>query len=68
MNFLKIKTCWSNAELALFKLCIVSVGLLIGAYLPDLIMSIFIPVALFFVISTTWVLYLWLKKMNNREE
>ncbi len=65
MNFLKIKTSWSNAEFIVLKVCIAAAYLLIGAYFHSIIRSYYIPVIIIFGITVIWAVYLWLKKMKN---
>ena len=65
MNFLSAKMSWSNAEFIPFKLCVASAYVLIGAYFHTFIHEHYLPVLLLFVVSTIWVLALWLKKMKN---
>lgn len=65
MNFLKIKTTWSNAELIPLKICIASAYLLVGAYFHSLIHDYYIPVIVVFGITVSWSVYMWLIKMRN---
>jgi len=65
MNFLKIKTTWSNAEFIPLKLCIATAYILIGAYFHDFFRHYYIAVLVIFVITVSWTLYLWIKKMRT---
>lgn len=65
MNFLKIKTSWSNAEFAILKLCIGSAYIVVGSYFHDFVSTHYIPFFILFGITVTWSLYLWLSKMKN---
>ena len=65
MNFFKIKTCWSNAEFVVLKLCIASAYILIGAYFSKFILCYYLPFLIVFGITVIWAVYLWLSKMKN---
>lgn len=65
MNFFKIKTTWSNAELAVFKLCVASIFVLIGAYFHNFLCDYYVPVLIVFCVTFIWTMYLWLVKMKN---
>jgi len=65
MNFFKIKTTWSNSEFIVFKLCLASAYVLIGAYFHTFICQYYIPILILFGISVVWVVSLWLKKMRE---
>ena len=64
MNFFKIKTSWSNAEFIVLKLSIASAYILIGAWFSDFILCYYIPLVIIFIITVSWSVYLWLKKMK----
>ena len=65
MNFFKIKTSWSNAELIPLKLCIASAYVLIGAYFHNFFSNNYIIVLIVFIITVIWVVYLWFNKMKK---
>lgn len=65
MNFFKIKTTWSNAELIVLKVCIATAYLIIGSYFDKLFDVYLEPLAGFFVIMLVWSMYLWIKKMKE---
>jgi hypothetical protein len=65
MNFFRIKTSWSNAELIVLKLCIASAYTLIGAYFHMFIHNYYVPVLIVFGITVIWSVYLWLRKMKS---
>ncbi|MFZ4412981.1 MAG: hypothetical protein ACOYOV_07845 [Bacteroidales bacterium] len=67
MNFLKIKTSWSNFELALFKICVASIYLVIGIYFHEFLGKYMLLFVSIFVVSAIWVFSLWLKKMKKEE-
>ena len=64
MNFFKVKTSWSNAELIPLKLCIASAYVLVGAYFHSFFRSYYIPVIVLFSITVIWSVYAWVKKMR----
>jgi hypothetical protein len=65
MNFFKLKTTWTNAEFIPLKLCIGAAYILVGAYFHQFFCTYYIPVIIVFVITVSWSLYLWLKKMKQ---
>lgn len=64
MNFFKIKTSWSNAELVVLKVCIATAYILVGTYFHNFFRHYYIPVLGLFVITVIWAVYLWLHKMK----
>jgi hypothetical protein len=68
MNFLSIKTSWSNLEFVPLKLCIASAYLIIGTYFHDFFKTYYSLLILLF--ATTWfaAMYLWLSKMNAKSK
>jgi predicted PurR-regulated permease PerM len=68
MNFFKIKTRWSNAELVVLKLCIASAYILVGTYFHKFFHHYYIPVLIAFVVTVVWSIYLWITKMKVRKE
>ncbi|WP_082001780.1 hypothetical protein [Flavobacterium sp. KMS] len=68
MSFFKIKTCWSNAEFIVLKLCIASAYILIGTYFHDFFSNYYVPLILLFSITVIWSVYLWLNKMKNNKQ
>ncbi|MCX6229745.1 MAG: hypothetical protein NTV75_11355 [Bacteroidia bacterium] len=67
MNFFKIKTTWSNSEFIVFKLCVASAYILIGAYFNRFVCQNYRPILILFGISVVWVVSLWLKKMRESQ-
>ncbi|MCX6294571.1 MAG: hypothetical protein NTX97_00665 [Bacteroidetes bacterium] len=65
MNFFKIKTSWSNAELIPLKVSIATAYILIGAYFHDFFRIHYIPVIVVFIVTVVWSLYLWFTKMKD---
>jgi hypothetical protein len=67
MNFFKIKTTWSNAELIPLKLCIATAYILVGAYLHNFFRQYYIAFLIVFGITIIWSVYMWLNKMKNNK-
>ncbi|TGK00927.1 hypothetical protein EHO59_13485 [Leptospira semungkisensis] len=65
MNFFTKETSWSNAEFIVFKLCIASIYVLIGAYFRDFFLQYRIVFTAIFVVTVIWTVSLWLKKMRS---
>jgi len=65
MNFFKIKTCWSNAEFIVLKLCMASAYILVGAYFHEFFRSYYVLLLILFGITVIWSVYLWLSKMKS---
>jgi len=68
MNFFKIKTSWSNAELAGLKICIASAYILVGTYFHKFFRHYYIPVLIVFGVTVIWSIYLWITKMKVKKE
>jgi hypothetical protein len=68
MNFFKLKSTWSNAELIPLKICIAAAYILIGAYFHDFFCTYYIPVLVVFGITVIWSVYMWLSKMKNENK
>jgi hypothetical protein len=67
MHFFKKKTTWMNIELMVLKLAIGSAFVLIGAYFHHFIRAILIPVIVSCVVTVTWTVILWIKKMKQKD-
>ena len=65
MNFLKIKTSWSNFEIGFLKLCIMSMGIIIGIYFYEYLKNYLVVFGTIFVITGIWAFYSWIKKMKE---
>ncbi|MEI6883458.1 MAG: hypothetical protein WCO02_03160 [Bacteroidota bacterium] len=68
MNFFKIKTSWSNAELIPLKLCIATAYILIGAYFHNYVLDYYIPILIIFGFTVIWSVYQWIIKMKNQKQ
>ena len=66
MNFFKIKTSWSNAELGVLKVCVASIYLMIGVFFHNFLSNYYVPLIIIFGITVIWTFYLWVTKMKNR--
>jgi hypothetical protein len=67
MNFFKIKTTWTHAELAVFKVCMASAYIMVGTCFHKFFHNYYVPLLIIFGISVVWVMYLWIKKMKARK-
>jgi hypothetical protein len=68
MNFFKIKTSWSNAELTVLKVCIATAYILVGTYFHRFFRHYYIPVLVIFGVTVIWSVYLWVTKMKTKRE
>lgn len=64
MNIFKIRTTWSNGELALLKLCVASFYVSVGIYLHEYIERYLIWFLLIFIASVISICYIWLNKFK----
>ena len=65
MNFLKMKTTWTNLELVPFKVAIASAYVLLGAYFHEYIRAYYLAVVVLFFVSTIPTIYKWFKKLKS---
>jgi hypothetical protein len=65
MSFLKKSTSWTNAELGLIKICVLSAGCMIGLYFHSYLEKYFSTFLIIFLITTPGVLYLWWNKIKH---
>ena len=65
MRFLQLLTTWSNAELGLLKVCLISFGISAGIYFYDYVKLWFDYFFIVFVITAIWALLLWVKKLKQ---
>ncbi|MGZ3883589.1 MAG: hypothetical protein ACXVPQ_02435 [Bacteroidia bacterium] len=65
MNFLKYKTSWSNAELAIIKIALLSVGILAGLYGEGLLRPYIDCFWLLAIVTCIIGFYLWLGKLKR---
>ncbi|MGD0710188.1 MAG: hypothetical protein ABR968_03330 [Bacteroidales bacterium] len=68
MNFFKIKTSWSNAELIPLKLCIATVYIVIGSVFHSFFRHYYIPILIVFGITVIWSVYMWIIKMRKGKQ
>ena len=66
MNFFKIKTCWSNAELIVLKICIATAYIFVGSYFHNFFHDYDLVILGAFGITVIWSLYLWIIKMKKK--
>ncbi len=67
MNFFRAQTRWSNAEFIIFKLCVASIYVLVGAYFRDFFLHYRLPITIVFIVTAVWTIYLWLHKMRTEK-
>lgn len=65
MNFFKMRSTWTNAQLIPLKVCIASAYLLVGAYFHDFFRKYYILFIILFVITVIPSLYLWVTKLRK---
>ena len=65
MNFFKMKTTWTNAELILLKLAIATIYIVIGSVFHRIIHNYYIPILLVFAITVVWSVYMWIDKIDK---
>jgi hypothetical protein len=65
MNFFKIKTCWTNSEFIIFKLCIATAYIIVGTYFHDFFSSYYIPLFIIFGLTLIPTVFMWLDKMKH---
>ena len=68
MNFFKLKTTWTNAELIVLKVCIATAYLMVGSYFDDLFDGYFYHLIGVFGVTVIWGIYLWITKMNRENQ
>ena len=68
MSFLTKQTSWSNMELWLFKVCLFSGGIAAGLFFYLYIEEYFMLFLSFFIVTTIFVCYIWIKKLNVKTE
>ncbi len=67
MNFLNIKTTWSNKEFIPFKLCIASIYIVIGSFFHAFFENYYVPLLIVFGICALWTVILWVRKIKGRD-
>lgn len=65
MNFLKIKTSWSNLEIGFLKVCVLSMGIIIGVYFYEFLKDYLLVFGTIFIATGIWAFYAWVKKMKQ---
>lgn len=64
MNIFKIRTTWSNGELAILKMCVASFYISVGIFLHEYIERYLIYFLFIFVVSVISIGYIWLNKFK----
>ncbi|MBZ4037723.1 hypothetical protein K6T82_23385 [Flavobacterium sp. 17A] len=67
MNFLKIKTCWSNAEFIIIKICMATIYIFVGSYFHDFFQNYHWALIEIFAFTVIWFVYQWIKKMKSQK-
>ncbi len=65
MNFLKTKTSWSNIELGIFKICVLSAGIILGMYFFEYLKKYTLQISGVLLFTSIITVYLWIKKMKE---
>ncbi|MEI6821728.1 MAG: hypothetical protein WCL51_07310 [Bacteroidota bacterium] len=68
MNFFKMKTTWTNAELIPLKLAIATIYIVIGSVFHSIIHNYYMPILLVFAITVVWSVYIWIVKMKKENK
>lgn len=68
MNFFNAKTCWSNAEFVVLKLCLGSAYLFIGSYFHAFFQNYHWIILAVFGVTVLWSMYLWLNKIKSQRQ
>ena len=68
MNFFKMKTTWTNAELIPLKLCIAAAYILVGGYFYRFVSYHYVWILVLFGLTAVWSMYLWITKMKNEKQ
>lgn len=64
MNFFQKQTCWTNNELAIFKIAVAAFALLLGAYFQEYVMQFKYILVIIFIFSGMITGLRWYKKMQ----
>lgn len=68
MNFLFIKTLWTNIELGLIKISATAFGILLGIYFSEFLKSYLVLLGIVFVITAIGGIILWVKKTSTTDK
>lgn len=66
MKFLQSLTAWSNAELAVLKICMGCFGVSMGILFYDYVQSYFNYFFVVFFVTAIWTFLAWLRKMSKK--
>ncbi len=66
MNFLKIKTSWSNIELGILKICLVSIGIILGVYFHEVLKDYLLLFGILYFTTGIVTGYLWIKRIKSQ--
>ena len=65
MNFFKMKTTWTNAELIPLKLAIATIYIVIGSVFHRYLHNYYVPILVVFAITVVWSVYMWIDKIDK---
>ena len=65
MNIFKIRTTWSNYELALLKACVASCYVSVGIYFHGYLEKYIVYFSGIFAVSLMAILYIWARKPKS---
>lgn len=65
MNFFNCKTTWSNAELIVVKIALLSAGMLVGIYGADILLHLAGYLWVLAIVTCLAGFYLWLIKIKR---
>ena len=65
MNFFKRKTTWTNSEIALLKICLVSCGITAGILFGDNIRNLLPLFFWIYIVTGLFIGYLWIIKSRK---
>ena len=68
MNFLFIKTLWTNIELGLVKVCATAFGIILGIYFYEFLGGYLVLLWIVFIVTAIWGIVMWAKKISTTDK
>ncbi len=65
MNFLTRSVVWANWQFGVFKVAMLALGIMIGAYFTDFLKPYLWLFGLVFLATATWVTIMWVRAMQK---
>jgi hypothetical protein len=65
MNFLKKQTTWSNTELGFLKICLISLGVILGVFYHSFLSDYLLFFFGAYLFIGVWAFYRWIQKMKK---